>query len=120
MENIKDKYQGVNKSMSEGKLNPLHPGEVLLEEYLKPLNISQHQLAKSMRLAPQLVNDIVNQKRSVTAITAMRLAAALNTTPEFWMGLQADYDLEVAQDEFSQIIEKEIMPIIPEMAEAED
>ena len=90
---------------------PLHPGEVLLEEFLKPLNLSQHQLAINMRVSPQKINDIVRAKRGITADTAIRLALALNTTPEFWLGLQMDYDLETVQDSLGEQIEKEVIPI---------
>ncbi len=70
---------------------PLHPGEVLLEEFLKPMSLSQNQLALSMRVAPQKINEIVHGKRGITAETALRLAAVLGTSPDFWMGLQNDY-----------------------------
>ena len=72
----------------------LHPGEVLLEEFLKPLGVSQNKLALNMHVAPQKINDIVRGKRSITADTALRLSLALGATPEFWLGLQNDYDLE--------------------------
>jgi addiction module HigA family antidote len=76
--------------METRDFGPLHPGEVLLEEFLKPLKISQHQLALAMRVAQQKINDIVRGKRSITPDTALRLAAALGTTAEFWLGLQQD------------------------------
>ena len=84
--------------MTKKDFAPLHPGEVLLEEFLKPMGLSQHQLAMSMRVSPQKINDIVRGKRGITADTALRLAIVLGTTPEFWMGLQSDYDLEAAAD----------------------
>lgn len=75
----------------------IHPGEVLLEEFLKPMGISQNQLARAMEVPPRRINEIVHGKRAVSADTALRLARALGTSEQFWMGLQADYDLEVAR-----------------------
>lgn len=75
----------------------IHPGEVLLEEFLKPLGISQNALARAARVPPRRINEIVLGKRSVTADTAVRLAATLGTTERFWLGLQTDYDLEEAR-----------------------
>jgi antitoxin HigA-1 len=75
----------------------IHPGEVLLEEFLKPLDISQNRLARAMGVPPRRINEIVHGKRAVTADTALRLARALGTSEQFWMGLQADYDLEEAR-----------------------
>ena len=79
------------------KLPNIHPGEVLLEEFLKPLDISQNKLARAMGVPPRRINEIVHGKRAVTADTAIRLARALGTSEQFWMGLQADYDLEEAR-----------------------
>lgn len=76
----------------------IHPGEVLLEEFLKPMGISQNQLARAMAVPPRRINEIVHGKRAVTADTALRLARALGTSEQFWMGLQADYDLEEARN----------------------
>ena len=98
--------------MNEKRFSPLHPGEVLQEEFLQPLKLSQHQLAMNMRVSPQKINDIARRKRGITADTALRLALALNTTPEFWLGLQMDYDLEVAQDALGGQIKKEVIPIL--------
>lgn len=75
----------------------IHPGEVLLEEFLKPLGISQNRLARAMGVPPRRINEIVHGKRAITADTALRLARALGTSEQFWMGLQADYDLEEAR-----------------------
>lgn len=74
----------------------IHPGEVLLEEFLNPLGISQNALARAAGVPPRRINEIVLGKRSITADTAVRLAAALGTSERFWLGLQADYDLEEA------------------------
>ena len=75
----------------------IHPGEVLLEEFLKPLDISQNRLARAMGVPPRRINEIVHGNRAVTADTAIRLSRALGTSEQFWMGLQADYDLEEAR-----------------------
>ncbi len=75
----------------------IHPGEVLLEEFLNPMGISQNRLARAMDVPPRRINEIVHGKRAVTADTALRLAHALGTSEQFWMGLQADYDLEEAR-----------------------
>lgn len=77
-------------------LSNVHPGEVLQEEFLAPLGISQNALARAMGVPPRRVNEIVLGKRGVTADTAVRMAAALGTSERFWLGLQADYDLEEA------------------------
>ncbi len=79
------------------KLPNIHPGEVLLEEFLKPLAISQNRLARAMSVPPRRINEIVHGHRAVSADTAIRLSRALGTTEQFWMGLQADYDLEEAR-----------------------
>ena len=91
------------------KLNPIHPGEVLLEEFLKPLDLSQNQLALSIRVPARRINEIVHGKRRVTADTALRLARYFNTSPQFWLGLQMDYDLDVAEDAIGDRIEREII-----------
>jgi addiction module HigA family antidote len=78
------------------RLPNIHPGEILQEEFLGPLEISQNRLARAMCVSPRRVNEIVHRKRAVSADTAIRLARALGTSEQFWMGLQADYDLEEA------------------------
>ena len=75
----------------------IHPGEILLEEFLNPMGISQNRLARAMDVPPRRINEIVHGNRAVTADTALRLARALGTSEQFWMGLQADYDLEEAR-----------------------
>ncbi len=90
---------------------PLHPGDVLSEEFLKPLGISQHHLALHMRVSPQKINDIVRGKRGITADTALRLAIVLGTSPEFWMGLQSDYDLETASEALGSRLRQEVTPL---------
>jgi addiction module HigA family antidote len=91
------------------KLEPIHPGEVLLEEFLKPMELSQNQLALSIRVPARRINEIVHKKRRVTADTALRLARYFNTSPHFWLGLQMDYDLDVAEDEIGARLDQEII-----------
>lgn len=95
--------------MNEEKMKPLHPGEVLLEEFLKPMGLSQNRLAMDMRVPPRRINEIVHGNRRVTADTALRLAQYFNMSAEFWLGLQMDYDLEVASDEIGERIQKEVV-----------
>ena len=78
-------------------LSNIHPGEVLLEEFLKPMDISQNALARAIGVPPRRINEIVLGKRSISADTALRLARAFGTSEQFWMGLQSDYDLEEAR-----------------------
>ena len=78
-------------------LSNIHPGEVLLEEFLEPMEISQNGVAKAIHVSPRRINEIVHGKRSVTADTAIRLAKYFGTSEQFWTGLQADYDLEEAR-----------------------
>jgi antitoxin HigA-1 len=92
----------------EKKLNPVHPGEVLLEEFLKPMGISQNHLAIKISVPARRINEIVLGKRGITADTALRLAQYFGTTPKFWLGLQADYDLDMAADKIGERIEREI------------
>jgi addiction module HigA family antidote len=94
--------------MSEEKMAPVHPGEVLLEEFLKPLGLSQHRLALNLGVDPRRINEIVLGKRSVTANTALRLARYFKTSPELWLGLQAQYDLDVEEDEFGDRLERDV------------
>jgi len=94
--------------MTTEKLNPVHPGEVLLEEFLKPMELSQHRLAISIGVDARRINAIVLEKRRVTADTALRLSRFFGTSPQFWMGLQSDYDLDVAEDELGNRLEIEV------------
>ena len=90
------------------KLHPVHPGVVLNEEFLKPLSISQNQIARDIKVAPRRINEIVLGKRRVTADTALRLAIYFKTSPQFWMNLQSSYDLDVELDELGDKINKEV------------
>ncbi len=92
----------------EEKLAPVHPGEILLEEFMKPLKLSQNQLGRELRVPPRRINEIVHGKRSITADTALRLSRFFGTTAEFWLGLQADYDLDLARDRLAAHIAREV------------
>ncbi len=94
--------------MANDKLPPVHPGEVLLEEFLKPLDLSQNRLGLSISVHPRRINEIVLGKRRVTAETALRLARYFGTTPQFWLGLQADYDLDIAADQLGERLDREV------------
>jgi addiction module HigA family antidote len=96
--------------METDRLAPIHPGEVLLEEFLKPLQLSQNRLALDIGVHPRRINEIVLGKRSITADTALRLARYFGTSPQFWLGLQADYDLDVAMDVLGDRLEREVKP----------
>jgi len=92
------------------KMPPVHPGEILLEEYLKPMGLSQHRLALCLGVDPRRFNEIVQGKRSITADTALRLARFFGTSPQMWLNLQTWYDLEQAQDALGSRIEQEVRP----------
>jgi addiction module HigA family antidote len=82
--------------MTKSRLNPVHPGEVLVEEFLKPMGLSQNRLALAVGVSPRRINEIALQKRSITADTALRLSRYFGNSAQFWLGLQMDYDLDVA------------------------
>ncbi|MCW5875492.1 MAG: HigA family addiction module antidote protein [Anaerolineales bacterium] len=90
------------------KLAPVHPGEVLEEEFLKPLGLSQNKLALSIGVHPRRINEIVLRKRAITANTALRLAQFFGNSPQFWLGLQMDYDLDVERDALGENLQKEV------------
>jgi len=94
--------------MKQGRLDPVHPGEVLLEEFLKPMQLSQKRLALDIGVHPRRINEIVLGKRSITADSALRLARYFGTSPQFWLGLQADYDLDVAMAVLGDRLEREV------------
>ena len=94
--------------MKAKKIPPIHPGEILLEEFLKPMELSQNKLGRELGVSPRRVNEIVNGKRSVTADTALRLSIFFGNSASFWLGLQMDYDLDVAQDTSLDKIKKEV------------
>ena len=94
--------------MKARKIPPIHPGEILLEEFLKPMEISQNKLGRELGVSPRRVNEIVHGKRSVTADTALRLSIFFGNSASSWLGLQMDYDLDVAQDTSLDKIKKEV------------
>jgi antitoxin HigA-1 len=91
------------------RLPPIHPGEILLEEFLKPLGISQYRLARDLSVPPRRINEIVLRKRAITADTALRLGRHFRTTAEFWLNLQSHYDLERARDALSGRLQREVV-----------
>jgi len=97
--------------MESRKLSPLHPGEILQEEFLSPLGLSQNKLAIALHVPARRINEIVLGKRRVTADTALRLARYFGMSPQFWLGLQMDYELDVAEDSMEGKIEREITPM---------
>lgn len=94
--------------MHEQKMPPVHPGEVLQEEFLTPLGLSQHRLALDLGVDPRRINEIVSCKRTVTANTALRLARYFKMSPEFWLGLQSQYDLDCEEDALGERIQREV------------
>ena len=90
------------------KLYPVYPGEVLLEEFLKPMDISQNRLALNIGVPPRRINEIVLGKRGITADTALRLARFFGTSAEFWTGLQSQYELDITADELGERLEQEV------------
>jgi addiction module HigA family antidote len=96
--------------MSEEKLAPIHPGEVLLEEFLKPMALSQNRLAIDIGVPARRINEIVLGKRRVSADTALRLGRYFEMSPQFWLGLQMDYDLDIGKDRLGERLEREVRP----------
>lgn len=98
--------------MSIKKLAPVHPGEILYEEFLVPLEISQNALARAIGVPPRRINEIVHGARRVTADTALRLARFFGLSAEFWLGLQMDYELDLESDRLGATLERSIEPLI--------
>ena len=94
--------------MKNKKLPPIHPGEILREEFLEPMGISQYRLAKDISVPPRRINEIVHGKRSITADTALRLGRFFGMSPQFWLNLQTRYDLEVTQDLLENRLDEEV------------
>lgn len=94
--------------MGRKKLTPIHPGEILLEEFLKPLGISQYRIARDLSVPPRRINEIVQGKRGITADTALRLGRYFGNSARFWLNLQARYDLEVENDRLGRRLLKEV------------
>ena len=99
--------------MTSKRMTPLHPGEILQEEFLRPMNLSQNRLALDIRVPARRINEIVQGKRRITADTALRLAKYFDMSPQFWLGLQMDYDLDVAKDQIAERLNKEIQTYQP-------
>lgn len=94
------------------KIPAIHPGIILFEEFLKPMNISQNQLGRDLGVSPRRINEIIHGKRSITADTALRLSVYFGNSASFWLGLQMDYDLDMAEDTLSEKINKEVHPMV--------
>jgi addiction module HigA family antidote len=97
--------------MKTTKLAPIHPGEILREEFMKPRDLSQNALARALNVPPRRINEIVLEKRGITADTALRLARFFGTSAEMWTGLQADYDLRLARHDKARVIERDVEPL---------
>mgnify|MGYP001820649564 CR=1 FL=1 len=95
--------------MPTKKLAPVHPGEVLLEEFLQPMGISQYRLAKDISVSPRRINEIVHGQRSITANTALRLSRYFGTSERFWLNLQTGFDLEVEKDRLGDSLDIEVL-----------
>src|SRR5438477_4367328 len=97
--------------MKTNKLPPIHPGEILREEFMKPHDLSQNALARALGVPPRRINEIVQEKRAISADTALRLGRFFGTTAEMWAGLQADYDLRLARYQKQRQIERDVEPL---------
>ena len=97
--------------MAKKKLDPVHPGEILQKEFLEPMGLSQNRLALALGVPARRINEIVLGKRGITADTALRLARYFKMSPQFWLGLQMDYELDVAEDMLEGRLKKEIKPM---------
>jgi len=97
--------------MPKKKLKPVHPGEILSEEFMAPLGLSMNKMAMDLRVPVTRIADIVNEKRGITAETALRFARYFKNSPTFWMNLQTRYELEVAQDEVAAKVERDVQPL---------
>jgi addiction module HigA family antidote len=90
------------------KMKPIHPGEILLEEFLTPMHLSQNRIANDIGVPPRRINEIVHGKRRITADTALRLAHYFKMSPQFWLGLQMDYDLDIEKDRLARRLPEEV------------
>jgi addiction module HigA family antidote len=102
--------EGNSEMANKERLPPIHPGEILREEFLFPLGMSAHRLALALRVPATRINDIVNEKRGITADTALRLSRYFGATAKFWLNLQVSYELEVAEDQLSKTVRREVLP----------
>jgi addiction module HigA family antidote len=96
--------------MTTRDFSPIHPGEILLTEFLEPMGISQYRLAKDIGVTPRRINEIVHGRRAITADTALRLGRFFNMEAQFWLNLQTHYDMEVAMDSLQDRLDKEVQP----------
>ncbi|MBW1892288.1 MAG: HigA family addiction module antidote protein [Deltaproteobacteria bacterium] len=94
--------------MNMKKMNPIHPGDVLLEEFLIPMHLSQNKIASDIGVSPRRINEIVHGKRRITADTALRLAHYFKMSPQFWLGLQMDFDLDAEEDRLADRLSEEV------------
>ena len=94
--------------MKTKKIDPIHPGEILMEEFLEPMGLSQNQMANDIGVPPRRINEIIHGKRRITADTALRLAHYFKMSPQFWLGLQMDYDLDIEEDRLASRLKKEV------------
>jgi len=95
---------------NKNRLPPIHPGEILREEFLAPLGMSSHELALALRVPATRMNDTVNEKRGITADTALRLSRYFGTTSRFWKNMQSSWELDVAEGELGQTVRREVLP----------
>ncbi|MDP7414603.1 MAG: HigA family addiction module antitoxin [SAR202 cluster bacterium] len=95
--------------MNSGRLSPIHPGEILLEEFLKPFGISQYRLAKDIGVSPRRINEIVHGNRGIAADTALRMARYFGTSERFWLNLQTRYDLETEKERLGERLQPEVI-----------
>lgn len=101
---------------TQKKLSPIHPGEVLREDFMKPLTLSMNGLALDLHIPVTRIAEIVHERRGISTDTALRLSRYFGTTPQFWMNLQRDYELELADDHLKQAIERQVSPRRPASA----
>ena len=99
--------------MTQKMLDPIHPGEILLEEFLNPLNLSQYRVAKEINVPARRINEIVHGKRSISANTALRLSRFFGTSERFWLNLQLRYDLEVEKEKLADVLERDVSEFQP-------
>jgi len=99
--------------MTQKMLDPIHPGEILLEEFLNPLNLSQYRVAKEINVPARRINEIVHGKRSISADTALRLSRFFGTSEHFWLNLQLRYDLEVEKEKLADVLERDVSEFQP-------
>jgi len=99
--------------MAQTKLPPIHPGEILLKEFLEPMGISQYRLAKDIGVSARRINEIVHGQRSITADTALRLSRYFGTSERFWMNLQVRFDLELEKDRLGEVLDREVIALKP-------